>query len=76
MRVGSLVEWRGADGEIEEGYGIVLDINDKHIKVYWLRIEDETHLTLADGTVTYINSVDDYKRNRIVEVICNKQRDR
>ena len=70
MRVGSLVEWRGADGEMEEGYGIVLDIDKNQITVYWLRIEDETHLTLTEGTVTYLNGVDDYQRNRVVEVVC------
>jgi len=70
MRVGSLVEWRGSDGDIEEGYGIVLDINNKYVKVYWLRIEDETHLSLTDGTVIYANDEEDIQRNRLVEVAC------
>ena len=70
MQVGSLVEWIGADGTAEEGYGIVLDIDRNQVTVYWLRIEDETHLTLTEGTVTYINGVDDHQRNRVVEVVC------
>ena len=70
MRVGSLVEWIGSDGTAEEGYGIVLDIDKNQITVYWLRIEDETHLTLTEETVTYINGVDDTQRNRVVEVVC------
>ena len=69
MQVGSLVEWQ-VNGDVEEGYGIVLDVNDIHIMVYWLRIEDETHLTLTQGTVTYFNGVDDHQRNRVVEVVC------
>ena len=70
MRVGSLVEWIGSDGTAEEGYGIVLDIDKNQVTVYWLRIEDETHLTLTQGTVTYFNGVDDHQRNRVVEVTC------
>ena len=70
MRIGSLVEWIGSDGTTEEGYGIVLDIDKNQVTVYWLRIEDETHLTLTQGTVTYINGVDDHQRNRVVEVVC------
>ena len=70
MRVGSLVEWIGSDGTAEEGYGIVLDIDKNQVTVYWLRIEDETHLTLTQGTVTYFNGVDDHQRNRVVEVVC------
>ena len=69
MRVGSLVEWQ-VNGDVEEGYGIVLEVNDIHVMVYWLRIEDETHLTLTEGTVTYIKGVDDTQRNRVVEVVC------
>jgi len=64
------VEWIGSDGTTEEGYGIVLDIDKNQVTVYWLRIEDETHLTLTQGTVTYINGVDDHQRNRVVEVVC------
>jgi len=70
MRVGSLVEWIGGDGTAEEGYGIVLEINDRHVKVYWLRIEDETHLSLTEGTVDYQTDGADIKLNRLVEVIC------
>ena len=70
MQVGSLVEWLGSDGTAEEGYGIVLDIDKNQITVYWLRIEDETHLTLTEGTVTYINGIDNHQRNRVVEVKC------
>ena len=69
MQVGSLVEWQ-VNGEIEEGYGIVLEVNDIHIKVYWLRIEDETYLSLTEGTVCYENNGEDIQRNRLVEVIC------
>ena len=69
MQVGSLVEWQ-VNGEIEEGYGIVLEVNDIHIKVYWLRIEDETHLSLTEGTVCYENNGEDIQRNRLVEVKC------
>lgn len=72
MRVGSLVEWLGSDGTAEEGYGIVLEVNDRHVKVYWLRIEDETHLSLADGTVIYENDGFDIQRNRLIEVVCSK----
>lgn len=70
MRVGSLVEWLGSDGTAEEGYGIVLEINDIHVMVYWLRIEDETHLSLSEGTVCYENDGEDIQRNKLVEVIC------
>jgi len=70
MRVGSLVEWIGSAGTAEEGYGIVIEVNDKHIKVYWLRIEDETHLSLDMGTVVYENDGADIQTNRLVEVIC------
>ena len=69
MRVGSLVEWQ-VNGEIEEGYGIVLEVNDIHIKVYWLRIEDETHLSLTEGTVCYELDGDDQDGKHIVEVVC------
>ena len=69
MRVGSLVEWQ-VNGEVEEGYGIVLELNDIHIVVYWLRIEDETHLSLTEGTVCYENNGEDIQRNRLVEVKC------
>ena len=69
MRVGSLVEWQ-VGGEAEEGYGIVIEVNDMHIKVYWLRIEDETHLSLADGTVCYELDGDDQDGKHIVEVAC------
>ena len=71
MRVGSLVEWIGSDGTAEEGYGVVLEVNDRHVKVYWLRIEDETHLSLTEGTVTYENDGADIQLNKLVEVICN-----
>ena len=71
MQVGTLVEWLGSDGTAEEGYGIVLEINDRHVKVYWLRIEDETHLSLDMGTVVYENDGEDIQRNRLVEVKCN-----
>ena len=69
MRVGSLVEWQ-VNGEVEEGYGIVLEVNDIHIMVYWLRIEDETHLSLKDGTVCYPLDGADIQNNNLVEVIC------
>ena len=69
MRVGSLVEWQ-VNGEVEEGYGIVLEANKIHIKVYWLRIEDETHLSLTDGTVCYPMDGADIENNNLVEVIC------
>ena len=69
MQVGSLVEWQ-VGGEVEEGYGIVLEINDKYIIVYWLRIEDETHLTLADGIVKYPLNGADVQNNNLVEVVC------
>ena len=69
MQVGSLVEWQ-VGGEVEEGYGIVLEINDKYIIVYWLRIEDETHLTLAEGIVKYPLHGADVQNNNLVEVIC------
>ena len=69
MRVGSLVEWQ-VNGDVEEGYGIVLDVNDIHIMVYWLRIEDETHLSLKDGTVCYPLDGADIKANNLVEVKC------
>jgi len=71
MQVGTLVEWLGSDGTAEEGYGIVLEINDRHVKVYWLRIEDETHLSLDMGTVVYENDGEDIQRNRLVEVKCS-----
>jgi len=71
MRVGSLVEWIGGNGIAEEGYGIVLEVNDRHVKVYWLRIEDETHLSLTEGTVVYENDGADMKLNKLVEVICS-----
>jgi len=67
MRVGSLVEWQ-VNGEVEEGYGIVLEANKIHIKVYWLRIEDETHLSLTDGIVAYPSEHADIKH--LVEVLC------
>ena len=67
MQVGSLVEWQ-VNGEIEEGYGIVLEVNDIHIVVYWLRIEDETHLSLKDGTVCYENDGEDIQRNRLEKI--------
>ena len=67
MQVGSLVEWQ-VNGEIEEGYGIVLEVNDIHIVVYWLRIEDETHLSLTDGTVFY--PIDRKEIDHLVEVVC------
>ena len=70
MHVGSLVEWLGSDGAVEEGYGIVLEINDRHVMVYWLRIEDETYLSLTEGTVCYKNDCFDIQRNRLVEVKC------
>ena len=70
MRVGSLVEWIGGNGIAEEGYGIVLEVNNRHVKVYWLRIEDETHLSLTEGTVVYENDGADMRRNKLVEVIC------
>ena len=71
MRVGSLVEWRGCVGaKAEEGYGIVLEVNDRHVKVYWLRIEDETHLSLTEGTVCYENDGADIRSNNLVEVLC------
>ena len=69
MRIGSLVEWQ-VNGDIEEGYGIVLEVNDIHIMVYWLRIEDETHLSLKDGTVCYPLDGADIQNNNLVEVIC------
>ena len=69
MRVGTLVEWQ-VGGEVEEGYGIVLEINDKYIIVYWLRIEDETHLSLADGIVKYPLNGADIESNHLVEVVC------
>ena len=69
MQVGSLVEWQ-VNGEVEEGYGIVLEINDIHIVVYWLRIEDETHLSLNEGTVYYPLDGADIENNNLVEVIC------
>lgn len=71
MQVGTLVEWLGSDGTPEEGYGIILEVNDRHIKVYWLRIEDVTHLSLDMGTVVYKNDGEDIQRNRLVEVKCN-----
>ena len=70
MQVGSLVEWIGADGTAEEGYGVVLDVNDRHVKVYWLRIEDETHLSLSEGTVVYENDGEDIQRDKLREVVC------
>ena len=69
MRVGSLVEWQ-VNGDVEEGYGIVLEVNEIHIMVYWLRIEDETHLSLKDGTVCYPLDGADIENNNLVEVIC------
>ena len=69
MRVGSLVEWQ-VNGEVEEGYGIVLEVNDIHIMVYWLRIEDDTYLSLHDGTVCYPLDGADIENNNLVEVIC------
>ena len=71
MRVGSLVEWIGGSGEAEEGYGVVIEVTYKHVKVYWLRIEDETHLSLTEGTVVYEKDGADIKLNRLVEVICS-----
>ena len=71
MRVGSLVEWIGGSGEAEEGYGVVLEVNDRHVKVYWLRIEDETHLSLTEGTVEYQKDGADMKLNKLVEVLCS-----
>ena len=71
MRVGSLVEWIGDNGIAEEGYGIVLEVNDRHVKVYWLRIEDETHLSLSEGIVVYEKDGADMRRNKLVEVICS-----
>ena len=70
MQVGSLVEWLGSDGTAEEGYGIVLEINDIHVMVYWLRIEDETHLSLNEGTVYYPLDGADIQNNNLVEVKC------
>jgi hypothetical protein len=70
MQVGSLVEWKGGSGEVEEGYGVVIEVTDKHVKVYWLRIEDETHLSLTEGTVVYENDGADIQTNRLMEVIC------
>ena len=70
MRVGTLVEWKGSNGEIEEGYGVVINSNKDITTVYWLRIEDETHLSLAEGTVTYSNSDIGCLCDCIVEVIC------
>ena len=70
MKTGSLVEWIGANGTAEEGYGIVFEATDKHVKVYWLRIEDETYLTLNDGTVVYSLDGVDIKTKRLVEVTC------
>ena len=69
MRIGTLVEWQ-VNGDVEEGYGIVLEANNIHIKVYWLRIEDETHLSLADGTVCYELDGADIENNNLVEVSC------
>ena len=69
MRVGSLVEWQ-VNGGVEEGYGIVLEVNDMHIKVYWLRIEEETHLSLTEGTVCYELDGADIQNNNLVEVSC------
>ena len=69
MQVGSLVEWQ-VNGDVEEGYGIVLEVNDIHVKVYWLRIEDETHLSLTEGTVCYPLDGADIENNNLVEVIC------
>ena len=69
MQVGTLVEWQ-VNGDVEEGYGIVLDVNDIHIMVYWLRIEDETHLSLKDGTVCYPLDGADIENNNLVEVKC------
>ena len=71
MRVGSLVEWIGGNGIAEEGYGIVLEVNDRHVKVYWLRIEDETHLSLTEGTVVYENDGADIQLNKVMEVACS-----
>ncbi len=71
MRVGSLVEWIGGNGIAEEGYGIVLEVNDRHVKVYWLRIEDETHLSLTEGTVVYENDGADIQLNKVMEVTCS-----
>ena len=69
MRVGTLVEWQ-VNGGVEEGYGIVFEVNDIHIKVYWLRIENYTHLSLADGTVCYELDGADIQNNNLVEVSC------
>jgi len=69
MRVGTLVEWQ-VNGDVEEGYGIVLEVNDIHVMVYWLRIEDETHLSLTEGTVCYPIDGVEVQRNNLVEVIC------
>ena len=69
MRIGTLVEWQ-VNGGVEEGYGIVLEVNDIHIKVYWLRIENCTHLSLADGTVCYELDGADIQNNNLVEVSC------
>tara|TARA_B100001094_G_scaffold273025_1_gene279193 strand:+ start:356 stop:571 length:216 start_codon:yes stop_codon:yes gene_type:complete len=71
VRVGSLVEWIGGNGIAEEGYGIVLEVNDRHVKVYWLRIEDETHLSLTEGTVVYENDGADIQLNKVMEVTCS-----
>lgn len=70
MQVGSLVEWIGTDGTVEDGYGVVLDVNDKHVKVYWLELEGETHLSLSEGTVIYENDGLDIQKNRLREVVC------
>ena len=70
MRVGTLVEWINGIGEIEEGYGVVISTNEATTTVYWLRIEDETHLSLAEGTVTYSNDDIGCLADCIVEVTC------
>ena len=70
MQVGTLVEWKGSNGQIEEGYGVVINSNKDVTTVYWLRIEDETHLSLAEGTVNYPNHEIGCLCDCIVEVIC------
>ena len=70
MRVGTLVEWINGIGEIEQGYGVVINTNETTTTVYWLRIEDETHLSLAEGTVTYSNDDIGCSADCIVEVVC------